>query len=135
VKTIPTTKLIEICQANGEQVENAAQLIGRKFDTQTDWIKTGIEAGFYQAWNVHVAGSARYLVVYHITDQRTLFVNSAAQLTAEPGDFGDLVSGMIALAKHHACSAVEGVTLRAGVLKKLLQSGFEPVGVTVSLAI
>jgi hypothetical protein len=75
-----------------------------------------------------------YLLVYHVTDQSNLCVNAAAQL-APGGKFEELVAGVKLLARSLACKFVEAVTLRAGVLKKLLASGFKPVGVSVCLAV
>ena len=130
MKKLSTSQLIEICTATPEQEAAAIQLMGKTFDCDAAWLS---RKDFYKAEVVTVDAVPRFTIFFHVNDQRVLFVNAAAQLSRGFSDFSALVSGMIAIAKKHGCSAVEGVTIRAGVLKKLLAAGFEPIGVNVSL--
>ena len=131
MKRISEKQLIELCDATPSQIANAAQLLGKTFATDVTWLQAGLNEGHYRAETVKVAGVDRFLIIFHVNQQRVLFINAAAQLTRDFSDFGALSDGMIALAKKYACRAVEGMTLRAGVLKKLLEHGFTPIGVTV----
>jgi len=131
VKKISENQMIELCEASQIEIDCAAQLLGKTFSTDAAWVSDGIKLGHYKAETVTVGGTARFLLIFHVNQQRVLFINAAAQLTRDFSDFGALSDGMIALAKKYACRAVEGMTLRAGVLKKLLENGFTPIGVTV----
>ncbi len=114
---------------------NAAQVIGRTFGVHEAWLHEGLGHGFYKSACIRVESVARYLVIFHITDQKALFINAAAQLTAGYKNFAALVEGMKQIAADNACNAIEGITIRAGVLKALLAEGFEPMGVSVKLAL
>jgi hypothetical protein len=135
MKPLTIQQLVAICDASPDQVARAAQLMGATFPGEDmGWIDDGLQAGHYHASTVTVDGAEKYLLVYHVTDQAGLNVNAAAQL-APGGNFAALVAGMKLLARSLACKSVEGITMRAGVLKKLLEHGFQPGGVMVRLTL
>jgi len=129
MKPITTEKLVEMCDTTAEQFAAASQLLGKTF-TDTAWMEAGIQKGFYRAETLRVNGVARFVLVFHVNDQRVLFVNAAAQLT-RASEFDALIQGVFALAKKYGCAAIETMTLRAGLLKQLLAHGFKPIGVSV----
>jgi hypothetical protein len=133
VKALTTTQLVEICDASPAQVETAAQLLGKTFAQDVQWLGAGVKDGTYKSSVVRIGSVDRFLLVYHINDQNVFFVNGAAQLTPKGGDFDALLEAVVTLAKKHACRAVETITIRAGLLKKMLAAGYSPIGVSLTL--
>lgn len=132
MKTLAPADLVELCDALPAEEQHAAQMMGRKFDCEADWL---LNKDFYQSQTVRVNGERAFLVFYHVNDQRRLFVNSATQLTAKKIGVASLVQGCRALAQKLGCAGIETMTLRAGLLKELLAAGFKPIGVSVEYAL
>lgn len=124
--------MLEIGTASAAQVATAQMLFGRVFREDASWIKNGMDSGFYKAAYVKISSVDRYIIVYHVNDQKNLFINAVAQLTAEFSDFAALVEAMTAIAKNHLCKAIEGITVRRGVVERLQEFGFIPAGVAMT---
>ena len=135
MKTLTVARQLSLCQTTAAQVGSAVQLLGSTFAADMAWIDSGLAQGFYQSTTICVDAVARFVVVWHINQQRVLFVNAAAALTPEFADFTALVEGVKVIARQNGCRAIEAMTLRAGLLKKLLADGFETIGVTVQFKI
>lgn len=135
MKFLAEKHLIEILDATGEDVEHAAQFLGRKFSDMPHipggWIQDGIAKGRYQAMKMAVDGVDRFLVVYHVNGQSSLVVNAAAQMTPDYSNFDAFMAGLKDFARQIGCKAVEGITLRAGMFKELLRHGWKPIGVSL----
>lgn len=127
--------MLEICEATPVQISNAMQLLGKLSVDETKVLEDGIKTGIFKAETFRIDGVDRFLLVFHKTNQNRLHINAAAQLTKAYANFTALCEGMVELAKKYGCASVTGDTLRAGVLKKLLEFGFKPVGVTVKFAL
>jgi hypothetical protein len=132
MKKMPTEKILEIGTATAGHIATAQMLFGRVFNEDASWIKTGLDAGFYQASVVKVGAVERYVIVWHVNDQKSLFVNAVAQLTKDFADFSALVEAFTAIAKKNFCRAIEGLTVRRGIVEKLIEHGFIPAGVCMT---
>ena len=135
MKTLTVARQISLCETSAEQVASAVQLLGSTFAADMAWIDLGLAQGFYQSTTICVDNVARFVVVWHVNQQRVLFVNAAAALTPEFADFTALLEGVKYIAGQNGCRAIEAMTLRAGLLKKLLADGFKTIGVTVQFKI
>ena len=136
MKKLSPENLIQICEASKSDVEAAAQLLGKKFsELPARWLQDGLNQGHYQAAKVAADGADRFLVVFHVTNQKTLFVNAVAQLTPDYSNFAVMLDGLKSVAKQFGCASLEAMTLRAGMLEKLYAAGCRPIGVSVTLAL
>ena len=125
-------KILEIGTANASQIATAQMLFGRTFKEDASWITEGIKNGFYKADAVAIEKVDRYLVVYHVNDQKHLFINAIAQLTKDFSEFAALAEAMTEIAKKNLCKAIEGITVRPGVVERLKDFGFIPAGVVMT---
>jgi hypothetical protein len=130
VKAFTTENLFEICAATPEQIEGAVKLLGKATRGDSEWLKTGLDNGNYQAATVKVKSLDRFLLVFHVNEQKVLFINAAVQLAKDYCDFEILIDSILAVARDKGCRAVEAMTMRAGLLKKVMQHGFVPIGVS-----
>jgi hypothetical protein len=130
VKPLTLKNFVEICDATAAQIEAGAALLGKATEADVAWVETGLSAGQYQAAAVTVENRPRFLLVFHVNEQKVLFINAAVQLAKDYCDFEVLVDSMVAIARDQGCRAIEAMTLRAGLLKKVMQHGFVPIGVS-----
>jgi hypothetical protein len=112
------------------ELREAEAIFLQTYHEKTDWIREGVKNGLYRANTLDANGTALYVIVWHKNDQSMMHVNALAQLNGG-GDFAFLMQGMKTLAKEYACQAIQGITVRAGLVKKLCEHGFRPLGVTM----
>ena len=124
----PENMLIRGCLPG--EVHKAEAVFVQTYADSADWISKGLAAKTYQAHTVEISGVPQYLIVWHKNDQNVMHVNAVAQLE-QGGHTGGLVLAMKEIARRAACSAIQGVTVRAGMVKELCARGFKPVGVMV----
>ena len=99
---------------------------------ETPWIMDGIARGYYHAHTVKVDSLPRYVIIWHKSDQNQMLVNFCAQLNG--GEYFDaLIEAVKGIAKHFQCAAVQLVTARAGLVRKLIDRQFKPFGVALEL--
>ena len=92
----------------------------------------GIARGYYHAHTVKVDSLPRYVIIWHKSDQNQMLVNFCAQLNG--GEYFDaLIEAVKGIAKHFQCAAVQLVTARAGLVRKLIDRQFKPFGVALEL--
>jgi hypothetical protein len=130
VKALKTEELFKVCAATPEQIEGAVKLLGKAVRSDAEWLKTGLKKGNYQAATVQVKSLDRFLLVFHVNEQKVLFINAAVQLAKDYCDFEILIDSILAVAREKGCQAIEAMTMRAGLLKKVMQHGFVPIGVS-----
>jgi hypothetical protein len=111
-------------------VDAGILILSRKINGSANWVRDGLDKGFYEGATVKLAGENRYLVVFHVTDQKTLNINAAAQLTSY-SDLPALLESFVAIAKKKLCVGIEAVTVRAGICKKFFEAGYKPAGVHI----
>jgi hypothetical protein len=127
---------MQICDATEAQCVHAALLLGRTFKGHDfNWIPEGVKAGHYTASTIKINDVDRYLIAHHASPQGGLVINAVAQLTPSIGDMPGLVCAFKELARKHSCKWIEGITMRAGMLKELMKQGFKPSGVCVELSL
>ena len=125
-----TPEKILIIGAREPEISDAEAIFISTYAQEKNWIMDGIKKGWYQAHTLCVESTPKYVIVWHKNDQSVMHVNAIAQINGG-GKFETLVAGMKAIAKKFDCRAIEGLTVRQGLIKKLMQNGFRPVGVTV----
>ncbi len=131
-KVMPLQKVIALGTATAGQIEESKLLFGRTFGGGFEWVTEGLAKGRYSQTMVQVEGVDSYLLVYSICDRKILFINAVAELKGGKNDFAALVEAMEILAEAKGCIGVEGLTLRAGMVKQLSENGFKPVGVCMT---
>ena len=112
------------------ELRDAEAIFLQTYHENADWIRDGIKKGLYLANTIDADGTPLYVIVWHKNDQGMMHVNALAQLNGG-ADFAFLMRGMKTLAQEFCCKAIQGVTVRAGLVKKLCEHGFKPVGVTM----
>jgi hypothetical protein len=128
-----TEKLIvEIGTSTADEIAGAHLLFGRKFDDNFDWIKDGTTQGTHRANTVTIQGVKSYVIIWHLSDQKSLCINAVAQLPGHVNDFKALIQAMRAIAGKVKAKAIEGVTVRRGMVECLKENGFIPAGVCMT---
>lgn len=130
-------QLIEFCAAQPNQIEDGEFLLTRKLGDHS-WIKEGLRLGHFQSMVTKIDGVPRYLVIWHLNDQKFMMINAAALVgPANPTEnFSGLLPAMLDFARGTpGCQGVDCVTLRPGLAKLLLAQGWKPEGIYFSISV
>lgn len=79
---------------------------------------------------IQVAGVDRYLVIWHKDAQNRLFVNCVVERNGG-GMFPQFLAGLKQLARENACYGLAGTAIRDGLVKKLVEAGWQVKGISV----
>lgn len=125
-----TQAQIIVAGATTGDVEKACAVFESAYRESCAWILDGITAGRYRANTVFVNHRREYVVIWHKNDQGAMHVNALAQLNTG-GFFPEMIAALKEICRDAGCHAIQGLTVRAGLVKKLCEHGFRAAGVTM----
>lgn len=112
----------EVCAAQDELRDLAAPGMDRNF------IHALWEKGTIKANTIQIAGVNSYVILWSIGVDGSFYVNGASSLIVEDR-FEDFVSGMETLARAMGCKKIHFHSSRAGVARKFIPAGYDPLSV------
>ena len=133
MKKFMTEKQMLLSIATAEELSQGEAVFLSTFQ-ESPWLASGVKAGYYQAHTVKIEGLPRYVVIWHKSDQNQMLVNFCAQLNG--GEcFDALIEAVKGIGRHFNCSAVQVITARSGLVRKLQEKQFKPFGVALELSL